>query len=107
MHWRSGRRAVWLVAALLLATLCLAADPDRLPNGKAGGTTGDPGTVGQWSAPFDLHVIGVHSTVLPSGKVLLFSYPAERAQHGSDTWTWNSATGQCEQIPSPPHRDLF
>jgi hypothetical protein len=49
----------------------------------------------------------VHSTLLPSGKVVLFSYPAERAQHGSDTWTWNSATGECEQIPSPPRRDLF
>lgn len=36
-----------------------------------------PSQDGQWSAPFDLPLIAIHSAVLPTGKVLMFS-----AEHG-------------------------
>ena len=95
------QRSAWLGAAVLFALL-LAVGFGRL----ASGAKEPVATMGRWSAPFDLHVIGVHSTLLSDGRVLLFSYPAER-EHGSDSWTWNSATGQSAQIKSPRRRDLF
>ncbi|HEY0557175.1 MAG TPA: galactose oxidase-like domain-containing protein [Thermoanaerobaculia bacterium] len=51
-------------------------------------------------------MVGVHSTLLPGGKVLLFSYPGVN-EHGSDTWTWNSATRVSSQVRTFLRRDVF
>lgn len=89
----------WLAA---LAAVCLAAAPGHV----AAGASGSPATMGRWSAPFDLHVIGTHSTLLSNGKVLLFSYP-EPGERGSATWTWDSATAVCTHVRSITRRDVF
>ena len=38
----------------------------------------DSAIVGQWTAPFDLGVIGIHSVLLPNGRVLIYHRPVSR-----------------------------
>jgi hypothetical protein len=89
-----------LGAAAAFPILLLAAGPDRSAAGIPAAT------LGRWSVPFELHVIGTHSTLLPNGKVLLFSYPAQ-GEHGSDTWTWDGTTGASAQVRTLLRRDVF
>jgi hypothetical protein len=94
---------------VIFAILPLATASIQVPPGKAGGQTdvsNSAATLGTWSAPFDLHVVGVHSTLVPGGEVLLFSYPGEH-EHGSDTWTWSSTTGGSAQVHTFLRRDVF
>lgn len=100
MDLKSQRRTAGLGAAAVLAILPLAAA--SLP----ADSSGSPATQGKWSAPFDLHVVGVHATLLHNGKVLFFSYPSPR-EHGSDSWIWNSPTLGSSQVRSLIHRDIF
>ena len=58
---------------------------------------GPPDQVGQWGAPFPIPIFGIHAVMLPTGKVMWWSYPfgrGERAKHGGGL-----ALG-------PGHRDL-
>ena len=105
MHPESLRRAGWLGAAVVLAAVLVAAGARPLQAEK-GRAAGDPAAQGKWSPPFDLHAVGVHSTLLPGGNVVLFSYPGER-EHGSDAWSWSSVSAQSTQIRPPRRRDLF
>ncbi|MFL6236659.1 MAG: galactose oxidase-like domain-containing protein [Thermoanaerobaculia bacterium] len=109
MDLRSQRRAAGLGVTAILTILPLAAASIGVPLETTGGQAGSSGsaaTLGKWSAPFDLHVIGTHSTLLHGGAVLFFSYPTER-EHGSDSWTWNSTTHGIAQVRSLLHRDVF
>jgi len=97
-HWRTYLG--WLA---VLAALGLGAAPSAV---VAGAPASPASAVGRWSAPFDLHVIGTHSTLLSDGKVLLFSYP-DTGEHGSATWTWDSATAVCAHVSAIRRRDVF
>ena len=72
--------------------------------GPAQGPT-DPATIGAWGAPFDIGVKGIHSVVLPNGRVLLFSYPYRAV--GSDAYEWNPATGATTNVSLSWNRDIF
>jgi Glyoxal oxidase N-terminus len=61
--------------------------------------------VGAWSAPFDIGVIGVHSVVLPTGKVLLFSYPATAT--GSRARLYDPTTRTTTDVSIAYTRDAF
>jgi hypothetical protein len=67
MDLKSQRRAAGLGVTAILTILPLAAASIRADS------SGSAATLGKWSAPFDLHVIGTHSTLLHDGKVLFFS----------------------------------
>lgn len=54
-----------------------------------------PATDGQWSAPFDLPLIAIHSAMLPTEKVLLFG--AEHGVPGIHGWLFDPAS-----IPGTP-----
>lgn len=56
---------------------------------------GQPSADGQWSAPFSLPLIAIHSAVLPTGKVLMFS--AEHGVPGIHGWLLDPAS-----IPGTP-----
>ena len=106
-----GERRRWGGAvartAAVVAVLMVAFGEARFAAAHAGGSTGGaPATLGRWSAPFDLHVIGTHQVLLPGGRVLAFSYPAP-ADRGADTWTWDSTSGEILHVPSPLRRDVF
>lgn len=65
----------------------------------------DPALTGEWSAPFDLGVIGIHSILLPTGKVLLFSYPSTGP--GSAARVFDPATGTTTDASITMSRDVF
>ncbi|MDQ3889014.1 MAG: DUF1929 domain-containing protein [Actinomycetota bacterium] len=65
----------------------------------------DPATVGTWTAPFQVPAKSIHATVLPTGKVLWFSYPVNEV--GSDAWLWDPVTGATTNVSLTVYRDLF
>jgi hypothetical protein len=96
-HWRRLRGRVAVVVALGLAQLSIGL------SGPA--QADDPSIVGQWSAPFELGVKAIHSSVLPDGRVLQFSYPVTAV--GSDAFVWNPATGSSTDVSLNWARDIF
>ena len=87
---------------------------DRSPRLRAA-AVGDPADVGRWTAAFPIPVMAVHAAVLPTGKVMWFSYPKNPSvRHGGDgpaspntaqAWLWNPATGQHTRVDPPLWRD--
>jgi len=64
----------------------------------------DPALGGVWSAPFQIGVIAVHSVVLPTGKVMLFSYPSSSV--GSSVRLWDPASGNITDVSLTRPRDI-
>ena len=60
-------------------------------------------TMGEWSPPMPWPVAGVHAAVLPTGKVLHYSYP--QTWQGSEAWLWDPQTGTL--VPAPINRNVF
>ncbi len=79
------------------------ADLSRAGLGSAADlSAADADVDGQWSPPFDIPVMAIHAALLPTGKVLWFSYPTNPnpAQGGGPTvpntamaWLWDPAAG--------------
>ncbi len=63
----------------------------------------DPSQVGQWDGPFDWPVVAIHAFLLPTGKVLHFSFPRELQNPNAYLW----APGTDEFTPVPVDRPLF
>jgi hypothetical protein len=59
---------------------------------------GTPATIGRWSAPFEIGTIGVHASVLFTGKVLLFYKTTDPADSSK---LWDPATGTITDVPVP------
>ncbi len=58
-----------------------------------------PALIGAWNPPFALPLIAIHSAVLPTGKVLLFS--AEHGVPGIHGWVLDPATLALTNVPPP------
>ncbi|MCZ6812311.1 MAG: DUF1929 domain-containing protein [Planctomycetota bacterium] len=67
------------------------------------GAGGNPAEVGQWLPPQPWPVIAIHAAVLPTGKVLHYSYPG--GGPGSLAVIWDPESGQFD--PVPVDTDLF
>jgi hypothetical protein len=65
----------------------------------------DPAQIGQWTAPFNIGVKGIHSQVLPNGHVLLFSYPVGAV--GTSAVEWDPATRTYTNVSMDTQRDAF
>ncbi len=59
-----------------------------------------PSQVGAWDPPFPLPLIAIHSAVLPTGKVLLFS--AEHGVPGIHGWILDPTTLALTNVAPPP-----
>jgi hypothetical protein len=66
---------------------------------------GDPEGGGEWTAPFGLQVQGIHTTLLPTGRVLLFQRPG--LSYGSDARVWDPKSGAIDDVSFTSARDLF
>ncbi len=64
---------------------------------------GDPSTDGQRTQPFSLPLIAMHSSLLPTGKVLLYS--SEHGVPGIQVYLLNPATLGLKEVPPPPPWD--
>ena len=76
---------------LTLTGLARAASP--------AGRNSTPAEDGQWSEPFDLPLISIHSALLRTGKVLLFS--AEHGVPGIHGWVLDPETLNLTDVPPP------
>ena len=63
----------------------------------------DSSTMGEWSAPMPWPVVGIHAALLPTGKVLHFSYPLDGL--GAEAWLWDPQTATLKEVPVD--RNLF
>lgn len=63
--------------------------------------TGAPDQVGQWSAPFSMPVMGIHAVLLPTGKVLFFSYRPPKTTSAGLAYLWNPADGTGRTVNPP------
>jgi fibronectin type 3 domain-containing protein len=55
----------------------------------------DPATVGQWGAPFDWPIVGLHAALLPTGKILSWTNFTD----GGGVQLWNPNNNAFTQIP--------
>jgi hypothetical protein len=86
---------------------------DSGPATLAASTTTDPAVAGRWGAPFPIPVMGIHSALLPTGKVLWWSYPINPNRPYGDpsypntaqAWLWDPASGATKRIDPPLVRD--
>jgi Domain of unknown function (DUF1929)/Glyoxal oxidase N-terminus/Kelch motif len=83
------------MTALLFTQVTIA-----LPRASA-----DPAQIGEWTAPFNIGVKGIHSQVLPNGKVLLWSYPVGTV--GTSAAIWDPATQTFTNVSMSYQRDGF
>jgi Domain of unknown function (DUF1929)/Concanavalin A-like lectin/glucanases superfamily/Glyoxal oxidase N-terminus/IPT/TIG domain/Galactose oxidase, central domain len=91
----------WVIVAVLSAAALFFGL--RAPT--LAGVVSDPAVVGEWSAPFPIPAKGIHATMLPTGKVLWFSYPVNEI--GSDAWLWDPTTGATKNVSLSSFRDVF
>jgi galactose oxidase-like protein/glyoxal oxidase-like protein len=76
--------------------------------GFAGTAEAQTGTVGQWSPPFSWPNVAIHTTLLPTGKVLSYSYPQDSSYVGqSESWLWNPANSQVTEVPVANGTNIF
>ena len=74
-----------------------------------------PADVGAWTtAPFQIPVMAIHAAMLPTGKVMWFSYPRKiravappvpAAPNTAQAWLWDPETGQTKRVDPPLWRD--
>jgi hypothetical protein len=58
-----------------------------------------PSDIGQWTQPFNLPLIGMHSSLLPTGKVLLYS--AEHGVPGVQAYVFDPVTLALKEVAPP------
>jgi hypothetical protein len=73
------------------------------------GAQATPAETGEWSAPIDIGMVGIHAILTHTGDVLFFEYPegAASTDHTSRVRTWNYATGETRDASLGYDRDLF
>ena len=80
------------------------------------GDTGGPSaavspedTLGRWQPPFKIPVMAINAALLPTGKVLWYSYPANPnliaagpdAPNTAQAWLWDPVTGHTKRVDPP------
>ena len=66
----------------------------------------DPAQIGQWTAPFNIGLVGIHSQVLPNGQVLLYQYPTV-AGTGTRAILLDPSTQTYTNVSMSYQRDAF
>ncbi|HLA74801.1 MAG TPA: galactose oxidase-like domain-containing protein [Gammaproteobacteria bacterium] len=67
----------------------------------ANAATGLPAQVGQWSAPTSIPVNGIATVLLPTSKVLFWTYSPARPVNGGIAYIWNPADGTGRRVDPP------
>jgi hypothetical protein len=67
----------------------------------------DPAEVGRWdfSATVTFPIIAIHAVMLPTGKVMEFSFPKDPYVNSAQAWLWDPATGALTRRDPPLYRD--
>ena len=83
-------------------------EPTRNTAIAAAAAAGEPEDVGRWdaSATINFNVVAIHAAMLPTGKVMLFSYPKRRlVENSAQAWLWDPATERSPRKDPPLWRD--
>lgn len=67
--------------------------------------TAGPATSGRWADPFKVSVRTIHTTMLPGGRILLFSRPRSRA--GTEARIWNPNTKKVTNVSLTSRTDIY
>jgi hypothetical protein len=81
---RQARKQFFALALMLLAFLC-ATTAASAQGSKAS-------SVGQWGAPINVGVTGIHAALLPNGNVLLWTYSVRRSTGPTRAYIFNPTT---------------
>src|SRR2546425_2459977 len=84
------------VAGLLLSAFVLCFGPGGSSTRTHAQAPGDPAQVGEWSAPFQMPIVAVHTVLLRSGEVLMW----DALNRGRNIYVRNPATGTFAYSPS-------
>jgi hypothetical protein len=70
--------------------------------------SGPPSLIGQWDAPFPIPIFGINAVMLPTGKVMWWSYPLSPAArtNTSEAWLWDPSTGATTKVNPPLGQDI-
>jgi hypothetical protein len=115
----SSRTRLALVAACILIVLALVSVPafSRWVRGDwpgqpqpstASGDSQSPASqetksqIGNWSSPFPLGIIPIHSVLLDNGNVLMWQYTNVNGQGGILVSSYNPVTGKVTALQQPP-----
>lgn len=60
-----------------------------------------PEQVGQWSEPYPLPLVDLHAVLLPTGKVLFFTYKNYAANFGATAYVWDPLTRTGHTVDPP------
>ena len=82
--------------ALLVASLALAGAGSAGQPSPASAAVG-PEEIGQWLPPQPWPVVAIHAFLLPTGKVLQFSFPG--SLENPNAYVWNPTTGAFAAVP--------
>lgn len=106
LHRRSPRLrrsvALWIAGLAGLGAVSMLAG---VPAAGVRAASSDPSVVGSWTAPFNVGVRAIHTSVLRNGKLLLFSYPVTAV--GSDAFVWDPSTNTSTNVSLTWPRDIF
>jgi hypothetical protein len=82
--------------------------PERLERARrtaaaAAEEVGAPAEVGRWDfdATVSLPIVAIHAALLPTGKVMVFSYPQSPWENRGSAWLWDPVSGTVERNDPP------
>jgi hypothetical protein len=81
---RQVRKQLLILTLVVLALLCAAP--------AASAQTSNASSVGQWAAPLNIGVTGIHAALLPNGNVLLWTYSVRRSTGPTRAYIYNPTT---------------
>jgi hypothetical protein len=69
--------------------------------------SGPPEEVGRWdlSATATLPIVAIHAALLPTGEVMIFSYPDAPRENSAQAWLWDPATNELTRRDPPLWQD--
>src|SRR5437870_987135 len=104
-HHQAMRRTIRnLTAGVALAIAAVVAGQSIFAENIPAAT--DPGTQGEWGAPFDVGLTAIHSSLLQSGKVLFWGDHLGSTD-GSLATLWDPSGGALFDVSMPYKRNIF
>lgn len=96
------KQRLWLLALISLPVLTLLASPVWVSKF----TKPDRALVGEWTAPVDVGVVGIHAALVRTGKVLLYFYPVT-PEVQSPAILYDPVSGAVTDVTPEYARDIY
>jgi len=94
---------LFFTSSLFSATILVPADQPTIQAGIDESVSGDASVVGLWEGPYAWPLVAIHSLLLPTGKVLQYSFPGDT--QFARCYVWNPVSSEFTSVPV--NRPLF